>query len=114
MPTGVAILKMKRSHFTSLKSSGKVLTRDTPREKPAALLWTPIASTILRTLISFIYRPHASPSKRLWTERAIIRTKGVKLHPGFFFLLVGEFLSCEASSVLFTSWTLTSFTKRCC
>ena len=90
MPIGVAILKMKTSHLTSLKSLGKVFTSAIPRELPAALLWMAIARTMFRTWIRFICKPHASPSKQLCTERAIMRIKGVQLQP---FLLFGTLWS---------------------
>ena len=90
IPTGEAIAKMKMHHLTVEKSFGKVLTRAIPSELPAILLWTPIAITILRHWLRFIWSPQASPSKKLWTERASMRRKGLILHPLFFFLCESE------------------------
>ena len=83
IPTGEATAKMNTHHLTKVKSSGKVLTKAMPRELPAMPLWTPMAITMLRQATKFICKPHASPSKKLWTDSAIMRMNGLTLQPFF-------------------------------
>jgi len=49
-PRGEAHEKIKMSQRTVVKSSGKVLTNEIPRELEAAPLWITMAITMLRVL----------------------------------------------------------------
>ena len=71
--------KTKTSYRQSLKSSGKVLTREIPRDEEAAPLWTRMAIVMFTTLPKSEVRPKAKPSKIECTERAIMRMNGVML-----------------------------------
>ena len=82
------MLKMNMSHLTILKLSGKFLDRAIPREIASANLWIPIANTKLKTVENSFCKPKAIPSKLVWIERAVIRMKGVKLIPLFFFFKI--------------------------
>ena len=82
-PNGVAIENTKTSCLTSLKLSGKVLTSEMPNALAAAPLWITIASTMLSVLFIDVCSPRAMPSNVAWTERAIMRTKGVALQHCF-------------------------------
>ena len=92
MPIGEAIAKQKTRILTNLKSLGKFLTKAIPREHPAIDLWTAIAITMLIVVVRFYCNPHASPSKKLWIDKAIMRRKGVTLQPFDLFLPSTEVL----------------------
>lgn len=63
MPIGEAHENRKTIHLTVLKSVGKDLTSEIPRELEAAPLCTQIAMIMLIIVLRFFYKPRASPSK---------------------------------------------------
>ena len=114
-PRGVAKAKMNIIYRQRRKSSGKVLTREMPRDTPAAILWITMASTMFTH--SFISKasPTASPSKTEWTERAIMRMKGVMSgqHLSFFFYSCGKLIAFPLSLVGDT-FSIETFLTSCC
>ena len=90
-PKGDAHEKIKINQRTVVKSSGKVLTSDIPKELDAAPLWITIAITMFNVPEKLSDSPRARPSNTAWTDRAIMRTKGVTLHEQQLFFLGNSF-----------------------
>jgi len=86
-PKGEAHEKIKISQRTVVKSSGKVLTSEIPKELEAAPLWITIAITMFKVPENSFDNPRARPSKTACTNRAIISTKGVALQEQQLFFL---------------------------
>ena len=87
-PSGVAQANKKTSWRQSLKSVGKVLTREIPRELDAAPLWMMIAMSMFKTEAISLCRPRARPSKTECTESASNKMNGVMLGQQLVFFLI--------------------------